>query len=245
MEKHIFALYKEKLSDIVEETKENELFSFKDATLWNRLIKIVRINENDQFILFDEKVNITFSCNKKMLTQKRMIVGTVIKKLENKKIEPQLSIYLPILKKEAFEHVVYVAAQMGVTRIIPVITEKSATQIPTSRERLRNIFIAASEQSKNFIPPKICDVIKLTDVLKTDLIFFSEHGKPLMECLTKITASKKAAYNIILGPEAGFTRDEESFLREKSLVECALTPTILRSREAAILGIGIIQSITV
>jgi 16S rRNA (uracil1498-N3)-methyltransferase len=243
MEKHIFALYKEKLSHLVEQTKENEVFSLKDAPLWNRLVKIVRIKEGEHFILFDQNVNIALVCASKTLTQKRTIVGTIIKKRANKKIEPSITLYLPILKKEAFEYVAYVAAQMGVNTIIPVITEKSEKKIATNSNRLKNIFIAACEQSKNFVPPKICSVISLEDMPANNLIFFTEHGAPLIECIKIITASKKAAHNIIVGPEGGFTQRETTFIREKSLVECALTPTILRSREAITLGIGIVRSV--
>lgn len=242
MEKHIFALYKNKLSHLSKQTKENEVFSSKDATLWNRLVKIVRIKENDHFILFDENIHITLSCTCRMLKKKRMIIGTVVEKNENKKIEPPLTLYLPILKKEAFEYVAYVAAQMGVNTIVPVVTKKSETKISTDPDRIKNIFIAACEQSKNFVPPVLCKPIPLEDIQSENLILFSEHGAPLHKCMNKISAIK--TYSIIVGPEGGFSKDEEKFLREMSLVECALTPTILRSREAIALGIGIARSLS-
>ena len=246
MSKHVFAFYKENLSEHVGPIGAD--FSIKDPALWNRLTKIVRIKPGDRFILFDDTHNFTIVASEDILTTKRLVSGTIESIEKNKAITPELTLYLPILKKDAFEYVIYVAAQMGVSRIVPIVTQKSE-QKEYDLDRVSSIMIAACEQSKNFVQPTIELTQKLQEIEFDESlkILFDEHGDTFVtfDTRSKLRTQDERIQNIALtiGPEGGFTKDEKKSLHKAGFISFRLTPTILRSREAAALGIGIVRSI--
>lgn len=256
--KHVFAFYKENISELVtrnepsfNEPQFNEPqfkeLSFKDSELWTRLIKIVRIKAGDTFILFDENINVTAMCLEKTLTEKREIFAKVISLSKNISIEPKITFYLPLLKKETFEYATYVSAQMGIHKIVPIITEKSERDLYGKNEflRIKKIMLSACEQSKNFVLPIITDAQPIKASLgKSSLtnsslnkIYFDTDGKPIA-LLEKNNEPKE----VIIGPEGGFSSDEEKLIRSVGFESYRLTKTVLRSKEAIVLGLGILAS---
>lgn len=251
MNKHVFAFYKHNLSKEIKHFHTGEIFSYKDAKLWSRLVKIVRIKPQDLFILFDHEENVTLQATEEMIESKRIISGIVQKKEINKPILPTITLLLPILKKDAFEYAIYVATQIGVQTIVPVITHKSQTALPAIFDRLQKLMIAACEQSKNFIAPYLEKPVVLTKALETCekievKIWFDEHGSPTKELseelFKKIKKTDTNKITVIIGPEGGFSQDEEKLIHQANFTPYKLTPTILRSREAICVGLGIVRS---
>lgn len=262
MNKHLFAFYKKDLHSLIPSAggHAHKTVSFKDADLHNRLTKIVRIKPGDRFILFDEKIQVT-CCATEML-EKRVVSGSIEKQAVNKPLSPPITLLLPILKKEALEYAVYVAAQMGVQEIIFIPTTKSQRlssprlsskqTLPVSENRLHSIVIAACEQSKNFIFPKLTVTnLEFPQILQkfsdtSTKIWLHETGDPIQNLFNK-TGFVKTGFvkNIVLtlGPEGGFSQAEEKILHDAHFSPYKLTPTILRSREALCVGLGVIRSV--
>jgi len=262
--KHIFAFYKKDLSRLVEGVATHDMLEYKDATLWNRLVKIVRLQPGDFFILFDATRNITLKAADTLITNKRTIAGIVQTIEKNRPLTPHITLFLPLLKKEAFEYALYVATQMGVTSVVPVITEKSVSTLLCSPHRLESIMIAACEQSKNFVTPTLKNPITFSQWMKskgeslrtsqaitdskkpTNMLWFNEYGKPVTQLLRTLEQQIKhndCAIAITLGPEGGFTEQEETLLRACGYDAYKLTPTVLRSREAICVAVGIVRSL--
>lgn len=238
---HIFALYKKNLSELVEQDKVN--FRVKDAELWNRITKVLRIKPSEKFILFDKKIHCLIQATQE-IEKNRLVCGIIEEIQTNRPILPQITFYLPILKKEAFEYSLYVAAATGVTEIVPVITKKSSP-IKTSSSRCEKIIIAACEQSKNFFMPKIRDSVRIDEVTKEGIsICLDEHGQKISDLiLGKESARSKDELSLIMGPEGGLVEEERTLLKNNGFYFCKLTPTILRSREAACIGLGLLRSL--
>ena len=247
MSKHLFAIYLENLSFLLSNKQEEKTFLLDDATLKNRLTKILRIKPSEEFILFDEFINARFLL-KLTPTNKKTFCVELLSKQENLAIEPSITLYLPILKKEAFEYAIYIAAQMGVTTIIPVATEKGVRELP-KHDRLQKIMIAACEQSKNFVIPKLeqpqvlRETIEVSGKINSHKICFDENGAPAHELMQKLVKNKNNKIIITLGPESGFSESEKEELKKAGFSFYRLTPTILRSREAIAVGLGMVRSL--
>ena len=264
-EKHTFALFYKNLSDCISRnisghvSGENSYqIEFIDRDLWQRLTKVLRLRAGQQLVFFDQHVNVMATVLEKTFTKKELIALLVESVQPNQALKPNITLMPCLLKKDAFEDIIYACAQMGVNKIIPILSDK--VQRPwgekKERERLFNIMVAACEQSKNFFLPEICNTVKFQDIAtRTDAslkIYFDPSGACFIDLLKKIQeinnqksdAQKNNNLDIVLffGPEGGLTGQEEKQLSDLGFEAYALTPTILRAREAVIVGLGGVRS---
>jgi len=249
VDKHLFALYLENLSNLIYNLKKNQTFELADKSLHNRLTRVLRLKENEQFVLFDKNLNTKLSLNSQTFENTKKIYITIKEINKNKALEPEVIFCPSLLKKNAFEEIIYTAAQMGANVIQPVITEKVQRKWggEKERERLQKIMICACEQSKNFVMPVLHDPIELEVFLKksdsknSKKILFDDSGKPILDLLKNLNKQQKLF--LMFGPEGGFSEKEIELIKVAGFVAYALTPTILRSVDAVILGLGCVASV--
>jgi len=240
-EKHIFTLF------IAQPLPENitlgqELF-LKDAILAHRITRVLRIRPNDTVVLFDGKTAIHIT---DCASNKDFLKATVEKTIQISPLQPEINLYCGLVKKDALESIIYFAAQLGVTSITPLITQKCERQDLPEKEmlRLKNIAVAACEQAKQFWIPEIKNPEPFNTIIEKkpeELRLYCEAGgKKLPEVLGKNSAQE--TIDLCIGPEGGFTHKEQELMNQNSFYCCNLTPTILRSQEATIVALGIIRN---
>lgn len=252
---HLFAFYFKDVSDFVSKLDIGSEFSISDKDLVHRILKIIRLQENDLFVVFDTFLNITLCINKRTYQTKDKIFCKILKIYKNISLEPQVIFCPCLLKKNDFEEVIYAALQMGASEVLPILSDKVQKNWWSEREqeRLFKIMIAAAEQSKNFVFPILHEPIclqKFLDNLKVQKgilkkIFFDVEGKPLIELLNQINQNNFEKIFILVGPEGDLVKKEVETLKENDFEFYALTPTILKSVQAAILGLGCVRSVVV
>ncbi|MFA5075193.1 MAG: RsmE family RNA methyltransferase [Candidatus Babeliales bacterium] len=248
-EKHIFAIYLNNLSELNNLVTEENLL-LQDKELNQRIIKILRLETGDIIILFDSKINLELEI---LQTKQDKVLGKILKIQDNKKIIPEIILAVGLLKKSSFEEILYVAAQMGVTQIQPILSEKIQKNwfIEKDLNRLNKILISACEQSKNFFVPELLTPIKLDKFLNNTLnsnlkkykkICFEPEHQKLIKLLQDCNKNPE---NLVLlfGPEGGFSNQELDLIKKNNFDFYELTPTILRSVEAITVGLGVIRSI--
>src|SRR5579862_4891714 len=149
---HIFALFS---AQNIIQTGTNTIFELRDQDLWTRIVRVLRLNSGECVILFDHNNNVLIELLPVTFERKGIITGYIKNISKNHVLTPEVNLYACLLKKEAFEEVAYVGAQMGVTSITPILSEKIQRKWGDEREieRLGKIMIAACEQSKNFVLP--------------------------------------------------------------------------------------------
>jgi RsmE family RNA methyltransferase len=157
-DKHIFALHVPKFWN--ENSQVNSLVKVVDLEIIHRLVKVLRIEALQKFIFFDKfhhgMIEI-IGISKKDLTLK------ILSFENNNQNLLEIIFLLPLLKKEALEEAVYSLAEIGVSKIQLVVTQKSRQKLLHEKEfqRLESIIIAAAEQSKNYVYPQIYSPINL------------------------------------------------------------------------------------
>jgi len=234
---------------------------FSDRDLWQRLTKVLRLRVGEKLLLFDEHINAAAVVLEKTFAKKELLALHIESVNPNQALKPNITLMPCLLKKDAFEDVVYAAAQMGVNKIIPVLSDKVQRSWgeKKERERLFNIMVAACEQSKNFFLPEICEPVKIQDVdlelsegrisqarkfggVQNLKIYFDPSGACFVDLLQKIKTATDLHISLFFGPEGGLTSLEEKQLSDLGFETYALTPTILRAREAVIVGLGGVRS---
>lgn len=157
---HHFSFYCEQLPTSLKSSK----FTITDLTYVHRLLSIMRYQVGDTFVLFNTMVHGQATITAVL---KKSVEVNVTHITKNTLLEPELVLFLPLVKKEALEQAVYNAVVAGVTKIQLVITEKChrKTITETDYQRLEKIVIAASEQSKYYAMPKLLKSIEFIQAL--------------------------------------------------------------------------------
>ena len=150
-----------------------------------------------------------------------------------------------LVKKNAMDTILQKATELGVSKIIPIVSERTEVK-ELNHDRAKKIVIEATEQSNQLMPPEITDVIKLKDFLK----IFEENSKLLFADVNskdqlKIEDLKNSkSFCILIGPEGDFSPAErESILQNSAAKPFTISKNILRSDTAVISAISLVNYI--
>ena len=176
---------------------------------------------------------------------KNTIIIDIIKKIRDVKIENDIWLLFAPVKKSPTEYIVQKATELGVSKIIPIITERTITK-NLNLNRMQDIAIESSEQCDRITIPEICAVKKLKDlILNWDndrIIFFCDEtirNKDVVK-IDFQNLSTKSFGAILVGPEGGFSANETNYLRQKKFIRpIDLGPRILRSDTAVIAALSL------
>lgn len=244
MSVHEFALYYAGLSSQLSHNKQS--LNINDAVLITRLQSVLRVSVGDVLILFDADRHARITISQ---VSKKGISCSVQEVTSNRILQPSITVILPLLKKDALEDAIYSCVALGANDICLVKTQKTQhVWSVKDKERLLKIVIAAAEQSKNFAFPVLHEAqelqacINATDTDATKM-FFDPKGSSLLSCLNSLVQSKPAHIIMMIGPEGDLTSDEKMYIKEQGFTSCALTPTVLRSKDALIVGLGALRSV--
>ena len=168
-----------------------------------------------------------------------------IKKTRDVQIENDIWLLFAPIKKSPTEYIVQKATELGVSKIIPVITERTITK-NLNLKRMQDIAIESSEQCERITIPEVCAVKKLKDLIPNwdndRIIFFCDETIRKND-VVKIdfqNLSTKSFGAILVGPEGGFSTNETIYLREKKFIRpIDLGPRILRSDTAVIAALSL------
>ncbi len=248
--KHQFAVFTSDLNKL--DTQE----------LYHRIIRVLRLNTGDQVIIFDRKQHVLAELG--IITKNNLDLKFINHIAINQELLPEITVCLPLLKREALETALYSCVELGANKIQLLVTAKSeqaGQKYSTGTlERLEKIMIAAAEQSKNFKIPELLGPIKLEKLLvqlefqnKTRAIgnlqpgkfnipakiFFDISGKPILELISELKLSSKIF--LLWGPEGDLTSTEKALILKTGFIFSKLTPTVLRASQAVALGLGLIR----
>ena len=144
-----------------------------------------------------------------------------------------------LLKRDATDLIVRQAVELGVSRLLPVMTERTnASRV--NGERLRAIAIEAAEQSERLTIPDIDPLQRLDTVLdnwpatRQLLVAFERSWSG-----AAMATSHIGAVALLIGPEGGFTPTErERLCRFDFVTPISLGPFVLRAETAAAAGLA-------
>lgn len=171
---------------------------------------------------------------------------TVLK--QTKKTQTQQDIWLVFapLKKDKTDFVIEKSVELGVAKIIPVITARTnSNQIKTERFAMQAI--EASEQCGRLSVPDIENPCSLSALLenwdKNRILYFMDERRQGGSALEKFAQHGAGKSAILIGPEGGFS-DEEALLinQQPFVVNIQLGQRILRAETAALSALTLWQA---
>jgi len=199
--------------------------------------KVMRLKEKEVFSLFNSSgeweakiVNIT----------KSIVEFDVTKQLRQKENTKDLWLAFSPIKSNYFNFMIQKATELGVTKFLPIIFERTIVR-KINKERLEKVIIEAAEQSNRITVPSIEDPQKLKSFLNhdMDLIFTDLNTANTKIDLTKLTTKPTC---VIIGPEGDFSELERGeILKFNSVQSVKINENILRSETAVISALSIIN----
>jgi len=213
------------------------LISKLDKPQSHYLSKVMRINIGQSFFLFNQSGEWEAKIKE---INKGIVEFSVIKKLRSSNNEREIWLAFAPIKLNYLNLMIQKATELGVTRFIPILTERTIVR-KLNDKRLNKIIIESSEQSNRLKVPKLEKILKLNEFLKlnqnTNIIFGD-----LNTDNSKINFKSSEPLCILIGPEGDFTvKERENILKLKKLISLKINQNILRSETAAISMISIIS----
>ena len=208
-----------------------------DKSQSHYLSKVMRINIGKSFSLFNQSGEWEAKVEN---INKGIVEFLVIKKLRSANREKEIWLAFAPIKLNYLNLMIQKATEIGVTRFIPILTERTIVR-KLNEKRINKIIIEASEQSNRLKVPSLDKLTKLDIFLKsnqnTNIIFgdLNTNNK-------KIDFKNKDPVCILIGPEGDFsTKERKSILKLKNIIPLKINDNILRSETAAISMISIVS----
>ena len=199
--------------------------------------KVMRLKEKEVFSLFNSSGE--WEAKISNIT-KSIVEFNVTKQLRHKENTKDLWLAFSPIKSNYFNFMIQKATELGVTKFLPIIFERTIVR-KINKERLEKVIIEAAEQSNRITVPSIEDTQKLKSFLNNDmdLIFTDLNTTNTRIDIKKLTTKPTC---VIIGPEGDFSEQErEEILKFNGVQSVKINENILRSETAVISALSIIN----
>jgi len=159
---------------------------------------------------------------------------------------PDLHYLFAPLKRARLDYMVQKATEMGVSRLVPVLTRHTVAE-RVNLERMRANAIEAAEQCGILRVPEVAEPVKLAALLQgwdagRSLIFCDE-GADQTDPLAALSAFGPGPLAVLVGPEGGFAADERETIRALPQARAiSLGPRIMRADTAAVAALALVNA---
>ena len=169
----------------------------------------------------------------------------IIEKIKQPKELSNIELAICLVKKNPMENILQKATELGVSKIIPIISERTEVK-ELNHDRANKIVIESTEQSNQLSPPKISEVTKLKDFLNnldgSSKLLFADVNST--QNLKAETLEEGNSISVLIGPEGDFSPSERDLiLGNSNVTSFTISRNILRSDTAVISAISLVNFI--
>ena len=212
----------------------------EEVSLIKQWLKVFRYSKDDCVILFNgDGHDYTYEL---LATSHSSCVLTLKEKRSTPLPSRKCYLFLSLIKKDLFELAVEKAVELGVTDIVPIVSARTEKK-QLNTERITTIIREATEQSGRSELLTLHSVCDFTEAL-TMLPDFSVHkkhthpatlsGVSFYEIMGDRNITQSNACAFFVGPEGGWSAEEEELFKKQEFTCISLSETVLRSETAAI-----------
>jgi 16S rRNA (uracil1498-N3)-methyltransferase len=156
-----------------------------------------------------------------------------------------------IARGEKMDQIVQKATELGVTRVVPVLTQRSNVRLDAAgggrkQEHWRAVGIGACEQCGRNRVPEVTRPMQLPAALaeaSADIKLVLSPDDAAASLASQVTALGPGTHSVALlvGPEGGFDAEEVDLARMHGFISCRLGPRVLRTETAAPAALAALQ----
>ena len=220
----------------------------------HHLSKVARIKPEEKVWLFDEQG--TNYLAKIEEIRKDVTRLSILKTLDKNKPKIKITLAQALLKSKKMDIIIQKSTELAVTNIIPVISARTIVKVEEKIqkriERWEKIALEAVKQSKSSFLPSISSPIHIEKLIEgrreeKKLILSENRGKYLRDILIENSGSERkmpkppSSVLILVGPEGGWTEEEEKYILNHGYEAVSLGGQILRAETAALCSLALIS----
>jgi 16S rRNA (uracil1498-N3)-methyltransferase len=203
------------------------------------LATVMRAKPGDPVKLFDDRSGEWLATV--VTAGKRELTLEIERCLRPREPVPDLWLCAAPLKKGRVDWLAEKACELGVARLVPVVTRRTIVDKPNG-DRLRAHLIEAAEQCDRTALPTLAEPVKLPALLRDwpveRALFFADEtgGAPAFDTMR----GHQGPAAILIGPEGGFDDEERALVRaHPAAAPITLGPRILRAETAAAAAVSL------
>jgi 16S rRNA (uracil1498-N3)-methyltransferase len=216
----------------------------------NYLLSVLRMKEGNKILIFNGRDGewLTKISN----ASKRSADLLVLERTRAQESGLDLDYCFAPLKHARLDYMVQKAVEMGVRRLVPVLTKR--TQVKRiNLSRMRANAIEAAEQCGILAVPEIANetglALYLTQREPERLLIFCDEEADVTDSLTRLQEaetrlSDAPSLALLIGPEGGFdSAERKALIAAPNVLPISLGPRILRADTAAVSGLTLVQAV--
>lgn len=220
---------------------------------YRHIHNVLRLRIGEHITISDGQIH-EYECEVDKYDEENAIVFARIVDVlgQSAELPVQITLFQGIPKADKMEFIIQKAVELGVTRIVPVVTKRTIVKLDEKKELKRNerynaIALSAAKQSKRSVIPRVEHVVtfqqalSMANFLAMNLIPY-EDAKG-MEHSRKIVSEIKGkeSLGIFIGPEGGFELKEVEAAMKIGAECITLGKRILRTETAGMTMLSIVM----
>lgn len=212
----------------------------------NHIIRVLRLKPGDPLIVFDGRGG-EYTASIEAFRKDAVTVAVGDHSATTRESPFTLTLAQGVSRGERMDWVVQKATELGVTRIVPVMTERTVVKLDSKQSarklaHWRGIAVAACEQSGRDRIPDIASPLVLHDFFRdadpqATRLLLSPSGTQQVNDLQP----KEAGIVVLIGPEGGLAESEQRAAVAAGFVAVRLGPRVLRTETAAVAALTLLQ----
>jgi len=223
-----------------------------DRAQTNYLANVLRRKTGDPVLLFNGRDG---ECSARLDALSRKGASlTAIEQTRPQTASGDLHYLFAPLKQARLDYLVQKAVELGVSRLVPVLTRHGQVA-RVNADRMRANAVEAAEQCGILSLPEIAAPIALDKLVSRwvpeRLMVFCDEDAPVHDPVAVLEEARGSTpatlgpmpVSVLIGPEGGFSEEERAaILKLPNLVRISLGPRILRADTAAVAVLALVQS---
>ena len=209
---------------------ENEV-KITDVEFVHQVFHVFRKRVGDEIVLLDN-TGYEFLSEIMVLNKKEVDLKILNKTQVSNVLKNEVVLFASLIKKDKFEWVLEKCTELGVSKFMPVISERSEKK-GLNLERAKKIIKEASEQSERGFVPEICEPVLLEDALESlgyEAIVLNLTGQKYngeqLKSITKL--------GLFVGPEGGWGEKDLEIFEKNNISLVTLGSQVLRAETASV-----------
>jgi 16S rRNA (uracil1498-N3)-methyltransferase len=212
----------------------------------SHIARVLRLKPGDALTLFDGRGG-EYAARIETIRNGAVVVEVQERSALERESPLSLTLAQGVSRGERMDWVVQKATELGATRIIPLLTERSVVRLDSKQsarklQHWQGIAIAACEQSGRNRIPDMAAPLDLHDFLRgidsrATRLLLSPSGTQRVNDLE----APDGGIVILIGPEGGLAESEQRAALNAGFMPVRLGPRVLRTETAAVAALTLLQ----